>query len=340
MLTREFIEAMPKVELHVHIEGATRPETLLKLAKKNGISLPATDLEGVKEWFKFENFDHFVQVYIACIECFRSGEDIELLAEEFAREQARQNILYTEATYTAETIFRRCGVPADEQLEALRSGFAKVPETRVELILDIVRDMDTPNGEWTAELCKKWHGKGVCAIGLSGFEGRTPVSKHSNAIREAKKAGLKVSTHAGETQGPDSIREVLADADPDRIGHGVRCVEDPHLVAQLRDSQIHLEVNPSSNVCLGVFRSLGDHSLPRLMDEGLNISINSDDPPFFNTTLSNEYLRCAEAFDFSADTIFSLAQNAARNAFLPEAERRVLLQRMATGFSTLTIGLD
>lgn len=339
MLTPEFFEAMPKVELHVHLEGATQPETLLKLAKKNGIELPATDLEGVKKWFQFENFDQFVQVYIACIECFRSGEDIELLAEEFAREQARQNILYTEATYTAETIFRRCGVPADEQIEALRAGFAKVPETRVELIIDIVRDMETPNGEWTAELCKKWVGQGVCAIGLSGFEGRTEVSRHSAAIRDAKKAGLRCSTHAGETQGPDSIREVIEHADPDRIGHGVRCVEDPHLVAQLRDSQIHLEVNPSSNVCLGVFRSLEEHSLPRMMDEGLNISINSDDPPFFSTTLSDEYERCAEVFEFSSDVVYSLAVNAAKNAFLPEPEKRDLVAKVSSGFSALTSGL-
>ncbi len=336
MLTREFVEAMPKVELHVHLEGATQPATLLKLAKKNNIELPANDLEGIQKWFKFENFDQFVEVYIACIQCFRSGEDIELLAEEFAREQARQNILYTEATYTAETIFRRCGVPADEQIEALKSGFAKVPETRVELILDIVRDMDTPNGEWTSALCQKWVGKGVCAIGLSGFEGRTPVSKHSNAIREAKKAGLKCTTHAGETQGPESIRECLADADPDRIGHGVRSIEDPHLVAELRNSQIHLEVNPSSNVCLGGYPTLGDHPIAKLMDEGLNISINSDDPPFFNTTLSDEFHRCAETFEFSTDVIYSLAVNAAKNAFLPEAEKRELIARMSAGFNELT----
>lgn len=340
MLTREFVEAMPKVELHVHLEGATRPSTLLKLAKKNGIELPANDLEGIQKWFNFQNFDQFVQVYIACIQCFRSGEDIELLAEEFAREQARQNILYTEATYTAETIFRRCGVPADEQIEALKSGFAKVPETRVELIIDIVRDMDTPNGEWTSALCQQWQGKGVCAIGLSGFEGRAPVARHSNAIREAKKAGLKCSTHAGETQGPESIREVLADADPDRIGHGVRAIEDPHLVAELRKSQIHLEVNPSSNVCLGGYPSLAEHPIAKLMDEGLNVSINSDDPPFFNTTLTDEYWNCAKEFEFSADMLFSLAQNAARNSFLPDTEKRDLLQQMATGFSELTSGLD
>lgn len=340
MLTREFVEAMPKVELHVHLEGATQPATLLKLAKKNGISLPANDLEGVKNWFKFENFDQFVQVYIACIECFRSGEDIELLAEEFAREQARQNILYTEATYTAETIFRRCGVPGDEQIEALLAGFAKVPEVKVQLILDIVRDMDVPNGEWTSALCQKWNAKGVCAIGLSGFEGRNPVSRHSAAIRDAKKAGLKVSTHAGETQGPESIREVLADADPDRIGHGVRCVEDAHLVAELRTSQIHLEVNPSSNICLGGYPGLTEHPLPRMMDEGLNVSINSDDPPFFDTTLSDEYWRCAQEYEFSTDTVFSLAQNAARNAFLPDADKKALLQEMVSRFNTLTSGLD
>lgn len=335
MLTREFVEAMPKVELHVHLEGATQPGTYLKLAEKNGVVLPATTEEGMREWFKFTGFPHFVEVYVACSKTIQRAEDLELIAEEFAREQARQNILYTEATYTASTIFKYAGIPGDEQMQALQSGFAKVPETKVNLVLDIVKEMDQGVGEWVSELCQKHVGKGVVAIGLSGMEANGKASTHSAAIREAMKKGVRMTAHAGETCGPEVVWEVLQDADAERIGHGVRCLEDPKLVAHLRDNQMHLEVNPTSNVCIGVFPSLSEHPLPRLMDEGLNVSINSDDPPFFNTTLTDELWRCAEEFEFSADTIYSLTQNAARNAFLGPEEKRSLLADIATRFSAL-----
>lgn len=292
---REVITDLPKVELHVHLEGSIQPETLLQLASRNNISLPATDVAGLREWFQFRDFKHFVEVYVSASKCICNPEDLELVAEEFARGQAKQNILYTEAHYTAMTIHRYSGIPFDEQLDALTRGFTKVPESPVNLILDIVRGFPVGEGEQIAQWCLDGFDKGVVGIGLSGFETTDPVAVHKHSFKAAKDAGLKCSAHAGETGGAPAIWEVIEDAYADRIGHGVRCIEDPQLVQKLRNEQIHLEVNPTSNVSLGLYASLESHPLPILMDEGLSVSINSDDPPFFNTTLTDEWVQIGRA---------------------------------------------
>lgn len=332
MSLREVIETLPKMELHVHLEGSIQPETLLRLAQHNKADLPATDVASLREWFKFRDFPHFVDVYVAASKCIRTPDDLELIAEEFARGQAAQNILYTEANYTAMTIRRYAGIPWDEQIDALQRGFAKAPETKVNLIIDIVREFPQEEGETIAQWCIDGQSKGVVAIGLSGFEGQTPVSRHADAFKTAKQAGLKCSAHAGETGGAAAIREALDIALADRIGHGVRCLEDGSLVRELREKQIHLEVNPTSNVCIGVFPSLEEHPLPLLLDEGLSVSINSDDPPYFNTSLTEEWIRCAETFELSTDILYSLCLGAANQAFLPDEAKRELAQRITSGW--------
>jgi adenosine deaminase len=333
MSIREQLVALPKVELHIHLEGSIQPSTLLQLAARHGVELPASDEAGLAEWFRFRDFPHFAEIYTTASSCLKTPEDLELVAREFAQSQANQGILYTEATYTADTIFSQSGIPFDEQIQALRRGFDQVKGTKVNLILDIVRQISTEDGERTAQWCIDGQRYGVVAIGLSGFELKTPVTHHAHAFATAKKAGLMCSAHAGETTGPESIREALEVAQADRIGHGVRCVEDAALVADLRDRQVHLEVNPTSNVCIGVFPNLAAHTLPRLLDEGLSVSINSDDPPFFNTSLTEELARCSEEFDLSLDILFTLQANAARNAFLPKAERDELLRQLSAGWS-------
>lgn len=334
MSLQEIVPQLPKVELHVHIEGAIQPETVLRLADRNRVDLPADSVAGMREWFKFTDFHHFVEVYLTISKCIRKPEDLILIAEEFAREQARQNILYTEANYTAMTLLTYCGIPWDEQFDALQQGFAKVPETKVNLILDIVRQWTPDKGEKVAEWCIGAKDKGVVAIGLSGHEMQDPVSAHTHSFAEAKKAGLKCSAHAGENKGAESIREVLEYAFPDRIGHGVRCIEDGKLVQQLRDRQIHLEVSPTSNVCIGVFPDLASHSLPQMLDEGLSVSINSDDPPYFNTTLTDEWIKCAETFNLSSDILYTLCIGAADKSFQSDADKTSLKERIRSSWIT------
>lgn len=332
MLDRDSILRLPKVELHVHLEGSIQPATLLQLAKKNNVPLPADDLDGLEKWFNFRDFDHFVEIYTTSCNAIRSAEDLEYIAEEFARNQKSQNVLYTEVTYTADTIFEKTGIPFSEQIQALRSGFDRVEGTEVNLILDIVREVSVERGLRTCEWCVDGMRYGVVAIGLSGFEGRTPVKNHQTSFELAKKAGLGVSAHAGETAGPESIREVLEFAKADRIGHGIRCLEDGNLTAELRDQMIHVEVNPTSNVRLKVVDSIESHPIGKMIDEGLSVSINSDDPPMFGTTITDELFKVGNAFELNEDILYTLTLNAARNSFLEDEERKNLVKLITEGY--------
>lgn len=322
---------MPKVELHVHLEGSIRPETVLQLAAKNGVSLPANDLVGLKEWYRFQNFPHFVKIYVGVSDCIRSTEDIEFIAKEFLLGQATQNILYSEVTYTACTIEKRCGIPVDEQLDALRSALdwgKKALDVEAQFVLDIVRG-DTPERaaqvlDWVSDNL----GKGVCALGLAGFES-LGTKVFADVFGEAKRRGVPVTAHAGETEGAWSIQETWELTGAPRIGHGVRILEDPELVSEFIRQGMVLEVCPTSNVCLGVFPSLEMHTLPELMEAGLAVTLNSDDPPMFGTTLTDEWIRCSEVFDWDDEVAQQLTEAAIDASFLPDSAKQALRSKVA-----------
>ncbi|HEY3346148.1 MAG TPA: adenosine deaminase [Nitrospirota bacterium] len=303
---QKFIIEMPKVELHVHLEGSIQPETFLKLAKRHKKELPADTVEGLRRWFAFTDFRHFLEVYISIASCLKTPEDIELITREFLQGQARQNIVYTEATYTPFTQFTFHGIPFDEQLAAINSARDWAKDALgidMNLTLDISRHVSPEDGMVTAKWSAASIGKGVTALGLGGPEAGNPPEKFVKAFALAKEAGLLSVPHAGEMAGPESIRSAVRLLSADRIGHGVRCMEDAELVAELRDRKIPLEVCPTSNVCLGLYKSIGEHPVQRMMDAGLVVTINSDDPPLFGTTLTDELNVCADAFGWGAEDL-------------------------------------
>jgi len=318
--TAEWIRQQPKVELHVHVEGSIRPETVLQLAKKNNIALPASDVDGLRHWYEFRDFAHFVEVYIKVTECIQSVEDLELVFRDFIAGQAAQNIVYTEATYTAATVEKRCAISFPDQLAAWQRARAwgnAEHNVDVQLVLDIVRG-DSPERarevmRWVADSV----GQGVCALGIAGFESRGTVM-YKEVFEEAKKLGLPVTAHAGETEGAWSVTETLDITGAKRIGHGVRSVEDPVLMQRLKEDGIVLEVCPTSNICLGVFHDMASHTLPKLKDAGIAVTINSDDPPMFGTTLCDEWLRCSEAYGWDEATLLAMNEVAIEAAFLSE----------------------
>lgn len=322
-MDRAWIEAMPKVELHVHIEGSIRPETVLRLAKKNGVSLPANDLAGLREFYRFRDFPHFVEVYVAVTQCVKDTDDLYSVFSEFLQGQASQNVLYTEATYTASTVESHCGIPWPDQLAAIEAAIAD-SGGRLRIVLDIVRGQSVEEAFRVLDWVQGALGGAVCALGLAGEE-RRGTSEYRAVFDEAHRNGVPVTVHAGETCGADSVREVLDVCRPDRIGHGVRAIEDPEVVARLRDSHTVLEVCPSSNVCLGVVPSLSDHPLPRLRDAGVRVTVNSDDPPMFGTTLTDELERCAATFGMDEKDLTGMTADAARAAFLPREESEALV---------------
>ncbi len=334
MSLESFIRAMPKVELHVHLGGSIQPETLLLLARQNGSDLPARTVEELRDWYRFTDFAHFIEVYKRVQACITTPDDIELIAREFLAGQAKQGIRYTEITHSAS----RYDVPFRDQLKALnRATDWALAELGVAsaLILDIPREIDADDGievaNWTIEGAED----GVVALGLGGMEEGNPPEKFRAAFDRAHAAGVACVPHAGEVVGAESIWGALRHLHADRIQHGVRCLEDPELVAELRDRQIPLAVCVGSNIALGVCSSWEAHPLTDLIDAGLLVTLNSDDPPMFNTTLTDEYLNLAELLCWTADDLERLVLNGVRSALLDAGTRSRMEDEFAAEFARL-----
>jgi len=333
-----FITQMPKVELHVHLEGSVRPQTLLKLAARHHVALPADDVEGLRSWYTFRDFDHFIDIYMTISSCLRTADDIELIAREFLAGQAEQNVLYSEVTFTPYNQYFNNGLGFHEQIDAVNRARAwgeKELGVRMGIITDIPRQIPPEEGDLIARWATKRYGDGLIALGLGGPEVGHPPEKFRAAFDCVRAAGIPCILHAGETAGPASIWSAIQVADSQRIGHGVRAVEDARLMDYLRDTRIPLEVCPSSNICLKVFPSLAEHSLPELLNHGLTITINSDDPPMFNTTLTNEYRVGQRTWAWSRETIVRLVHNAVDAALLPEDEKQALRREVTAQFAGL-----
>jgi adenosine deaminase len=322
---------MPKVELHVHLEGAIPTSTLLTLAHRHGVQLPGRTEAELASWLQFRDFPHFAEIYQTISRCIQTPEDLETLAYEFLREQARQSIWHTEFTFTAWTHFRNWGLPYAEQFAALHQARQRAERdfgVSSLVIVDILRGDSTPaEGLVVAEQAARARHYGVAALGLGGYELGNPVASYRAAFDLAKEAGLPCVLHAGETAGPASIWEALEAGHSLRIGHGVRCLEDEALVAHLRTHRIPLEVCPSSNVCLKVVPDYAAHPLPRLLAEGLYVTLNSDDPALFSTTLTEEYQKSHQLLGLPVATLAQLAQNALDASLLTPAQQVALQAR-------------
>jgi adenosine deaminase len=327
-----FARMMPKVELHVHLEGSILPHTLLKLAERNDVHLPAEDLEGLRTYYKFRDFPHFVEIYTVITGCLKSPDDYSLIAYEYGASCVDQNIKYSEVTFTIGTNTRLTGVPWQEILHGLNEGRRKVwDEFGIEMrwIFDISRNHPETQ-EKVVDIALEARDQGVIALGLGGDEASFPPELFTNSFKRAWEAGLPCIPHAGETAGPESIWTALKELHACRIGHGVRSIEDPYLIDYLRETQIPLEICPTSNIKLGVYPDFESHPLRMLWDAGLYITVNSDDPPMFETELNQEYLTLVEQFGFSKDELERVSLNALRASLLSEAEKN----RLETAFHT------
>ena len=322
-----FLAALPKVELHIHLEGAMPPETLLALARRHRIALPADGVEGLREWFRFRDFDHFVEVYLACSRVLRAPEDFQRLMADFAAEQERQGVRYCEVHFTIGTHWMN-GLPVDEVLDALAETIRDEERrrgVRVRLIPDIVRDVGARTADPTLDWALEAGRRGIAvALGLTGREAICPSDPYADHFAAAAEAGLHCVAHAGEHAGPASIEAVLGPCRAERVGHGVRAIEDAGLVARLAERRTPLEICPTSNVALGVVPDLARHPFDRLRRAGVELSVNTDDPALFDTDLPREYEKLAATFGYDAETLVDLAVAGVRHSFLPAAEKSKL----------------
>jgi adenosine deaminase len=322
------IHQMPKVELHVHLEGATHPETTYKMAQRNGITLPVASLEEWKTYYTFRDFNHFIDVYLLVAAAMQTPEDYISMVESYMHSQFEHNIQYSEVFFSP--LLHKDKFPASVLLEALSEGLHRGETkygTRVQFIPDISREMAS-KGEalrwYVLEFAAQAKSLGIgVGMGLAGKEIGFPPEMFADIFAEAKQQGLRIVAHGGETGGADSVRGAIHKLQAERIGHGVRAVEDESLVSELQQRQIPLEVSPQSNYCLGVVRRDQPHPIRQLVDAGVYCTVNTDDPPFFSTDLSNEYLTLA-AQGFSYNELWQLNLNALNAAFLSSEEKRAL----------------
>ena len=327
----EYVAAAPKAELHLHFQGAIRPVTLLELARRHRVALPAEDLDGLRAWFHFRDFAHFVEVYAILRSCLVEPEDFELVTYELGSELAAQHVRYAEVTFTpGPEVYRG---PRDTFFGGLTRGRELVRrEFGVDLrwIFDIPRRTvglypDLPLADFITDTAIDGRNDGVVALGLAGTELGYPPEPFEPWFDRARAAGLHSAPHAGETAGPASVWGAIHALGAERLGHGVRAIEDPDLVAYLVEHRIALEVCPTSNVSLGVYPSLEEHPLPRLHAAGARVTINTDTPAIFGTTLNSEAALLATAFDLSPPAIDDILLNAFEASFLPPEERQALV---------------
>jgi aminodeoxyfutalosine deaminase len=320
-----FVDALPKVELHVHLEGSIAPSTLLALARSQPDSALPRSEEDLRELYRFRDFAHFLEVYLLICRHLRTTDDFALITRELGASLAAQNVRYAEVTVTPMGHVLR-GVAPAALFEGIEQGRAAV-EAEHGVRLRWCTDIDGRGGPElaveTVELVLRHRPAGLVSLGLGGQE--VPRRQFGRAFEIARDAGLHSVPHAGEAAGPESVWEAIDQLGAERIGHGIRCLEDPELVAELRRRRIPLEVCPTSNVRTGVVANLAAHPLPRLIDEGLLVTLNSDDPPMFGTTLRDEYVAVARTLGLGAVGLKDLARDAARAAFLPPAEAQALV---------------
>ena len=301
----DFLEELPKAELHVHLEGSVEPQTLHELD-------PATPLETFRTLYEYSDFDAFLKAFGAVGKRLRTPDDYALVTRRLLECLAAQNVRYAEIILAAGVVLWKgedFGPIFDAVCEAAQGS-----PVEVRWILDAVRQFGVEPGRQVAELAAARVDRGVVAYGIGGSEERGPAAWFKDVFGYAKRAGLHLTAHAGESMGPESIWAAL-EIGAERIGHGIRAIEDPVLVTHLRDHDIPLEISITSNLVTGVVKRLEEHPVRRLYDAGVPIVLNTDDPAMFRCSLTEEYRLAARAFGFSEDELRGIAGNGFRYAF-------------------------
>jgi aminodeoxyfutalosine deaminase len=319
-----FIAGLPKVELHVHHVGSASPRIVAELAARHeGRSPVPADPEALADYFAFRDFAHFIEVYLSVVDLIRDADDVWLLTHEVARELARQQVRYAELTVTPYSHVHR-GIPAPAFCEAIEDA-RKRAEADFGIALrwcfDIPGEAGLPAAEDTLRIALDERPDGLISFGLGGPEIGVPRPQFKPYFDQARAAGLRSVPHAGETTGPETIWDALRELGAERIGHGIAAALDPELLTHLAERRIPLEVCPTSNVRTRAVASIEEHPLRQLVEAGALVTINSDDPPMFGTTLNDEYAVAAELLDAGPEGLAALARDAVTASFLELGEQ-------------------
>ena len=320
-----FVAGLPKAELHVHHVGSASPRMVSELASRHPGTVPS-DPDALRRFFEFRDFAHFIEVYLAVVDLVRTPDDIRFLTYEIGRELAEtQSVRYAELTCTPYTSVLPDdpdrGMPIEAYTEAIEDARLSV-ERDFGLVLrwtyDIPGESGLPAADATIGFALDHRPDGLIGFGLGGPEVGVDRPQFKPHFDRARAAGLRSVPHAGETTGPQTVWESLTYLGAERIGHGTSSAQDPALLAHLARNQIALEVCPSSNIATRAVASLAEHPLPQFVAAGVPVTINSDDPSMFGTSLNREYEIAADLLGLDRAGVADLARAGVRHSFAPE----------------------
>jgi adenosine deaminase len=321
----DWFAQVPKVELHLHLEGAIPYSTLWDLVQKYGGDSSLPNLDALKSRFEYQDFPHFIETWLWKNQFLREYEDFTFIAEAVARDLVQQNVRYAEVFYSPPD-FARYGLKTQELTEAIRKGLDRVPNIELALVADLGRDNGPDQAVVTLAAVNEVQSLGVIGIGLGGSEQRYPPEPFQAVYEEARRLGFHTSAHAGEAAGAASIWGAVRQLQVERIGHSTRAEEDEHLLDYLAEAQIPLEICPLSNVRTGVVASIEAHPVRRYFDRGLFITINTDDPKMFGNSLAEEYRLLENRCGFSREELRTLILQGIQAAWLSAEKKQELVE--------------
>jgi adenosine deaminase len=324
------VELLPKAELHLHIEGTLEPEMVFAMAQKNGVTLPYSSIDDLKSRYSFTDLQSFLDLYYACMSVLRTEDDFADLASAYLARASADGVRHAELFFDPQAHTSR-GVPIDAVIDGLLRGLADAQKTTGitgGLILCFLRHLPASEAMETLESVAH-RSDDLLGVGLDSAEVGFPPHLFEDVFTRARQLGLHVVAHAGEEGPPEYVWEALKSLKVERIDHGVRSLEDPELVAHLRDRRVPLTVCPLSNVRLGGVSSIDLHRLRDMLDAGLMVTINSDDPAYFGGYIADNYRAVADALDLSNDQLRQMAAFSIEASFLPADAKAPLLAEIA-----------
>jgi len=317
-------DEVPKVELHVHLEGAIPHAALFELIRKYGGDPSVPDVAALAERFTYRNFQQFIESWTWKDHFLRENDDFIFIAELTARDMEEQGIRYAEVFFSPSPYVQN-GLAVQELIQAVRTGLSRVSGIEIALIVDLVRNYGPEQEMTTLQQLSEVRDLGVVGIGIGGSEHEFPPTPFKALFEKARKMGFHTNAHAGEAAGAWSIWDALHHLRAERIGHGTRAMEDPELVRYLADHEIPLEMCPVSNVRTGVIKNIAEHPIRAFFDAGLVVTVNTDDPKMFQTRLADEYRLLEKECGFTKPEICKLILNAIRSSWLPEERKTSLI---------------
>ncbi|GEN29214.1 adenine deaminase [Halovibrio variabilis] len=326
----EFLRDLPKVELHLHIEGSLEPELMFALAQRNGIQLPYATVQEAKDAYHFSDLQGFLKLYFQGMDVLRNEEDFYDLAMDYFKRARGEGVVHIDMHFDPQAHLQR-GVPLEVVMAGLLKAKQEAEDTldlSIGMIMAFLRDRPADEALHVLEQAAPYW-KMLDAIGLDSAEQNNPPANFIDVFKRAQQLELVCVAHAGEEGPAEYIQEALDVLGVERVDHGVRCLESQTVVERLRSEQIVLTVCPLSNVSLKVVDDLRDHPLPKLLAEGLKVTISSDDPAYFGGGMMVNHIACAEAFGWDEAVFRQLTRNAIEEAFVTLERREELLARLA-----------